>query len=103
MAKSQSLIQLSLASALGLSRGLLLCEVVSSLVYVNDMPSEEMASCVSVHLCHCKAQCDFRDCTHAGVKLWHVSHIPQYMVQLLSTLAPLVNLCLLFSCRGGGI
>lgn len=62
-----------------------------------------MASRVRVLLWRCKAQCHLGGCTSTGVQLWHVSHVPQYTVQQQSPLAPPVNLCLLISCRGGGI
>ena len=58
---------------------------------------------VSVLPGHCKAHHDLRDCTSTGVQLWHVSKIPHCGAQQQSPLAPLVNLCLLFSYRGGGI
>lgn len=56
----------SLTAALWLSSGILLCEDGSSSVCVDDVPSEEMGSCVGVHLWHCKAQRDLRDCTLRG-------------------------------------
>lgn len=81
----------------------LLCQDGSSSVSVTHRPSEEMASRVGVLLGLCKAQRDLGGCTSTGLQLWHVSQVPQYTVQQQRPLAPLVNLCLLISCRGGGI